>query len=63
MLARAAQDPAIWPHLAAIVWQVICVGLLVRAGAKLFRSRVMQSGPAGVAKKRGLWARLRLAKS
>ena len=47
MLARAAQDPALWPHAAAIAWQALCVLLLVRGGAKLFRSRVMQSGPPG----------------
>lgn len=46
MLARAAQDPALWPHAAALAWQVLCVALLVRAGASLFRNRVMQSGPA-----------------
>ena len=35
------------------------VALLVRAGAALFKKRVMQSGPAGTDKKRGLLARLR----
>ena len=57
MLARAAQDPALWTHGAAIAWQGLCVLLLVRAGAKLFRTRVMKSGPAGGARKRGLFAR------
>lgn len=56
MLARAAQDPAVWPHLAAIAWQALCVVLLVRAGARLFRTRVMKSGPQGT-KKRSLFAR------
>jgi ABC-2 type transport system permease protein len=46
MIARAAQDPALWPHAAALGWQALCVALLVRGGAALFRSRVMQSGPA-----------------
>jgi len=46
MMARAAQDPAIWPHLLAIAWQALCVALFVKAGAGLFRRRVMQSGPA-----------------
>ncbi len=58
MLARAAQDPAIWPHAAALVWQTLCVALFVRAGAAMFRKRVMQSGPArGKAKKRGWFVR------
>lgn len=60
MLARAAQDPALWPHAAAFAWQALCVGLLIRGGARLFRRLVMQSGPAGgKAKKPGLLARLR----
>ncbi|WP_374531600.1 ABC transporter permease [Novosphingobium sp.] len=46
MLARAAQDGAIWPHLAAIGWQLVCVAVLVRSGAVLFKRRVMKSGPA-----------------
>ncbi len=55
MLARAAQDPALWPHAAALGWQVLCVTLLVRGGAALFRRRVMKSGPA--APRKGFWAR------
>jgi ABC-2 type transport system permease protein len=47
MLARAAQDSAVWPHLAAIAWQGLWVFVLVRGGARLFRTRVMKSGPAG----------------
>ncbi|PKB14174.1 ABC-2 type transport system permease protein [Novosphingobium kunmingense] len=52
MIARAAQDPALWPHALGIAWQVFCVALLVRLGAKLFRRWVMKSGPAGVRKRR-----------
>ena len=62
MLARAAQDPAVWPHAAALVWQAAWVALGVKAGASLFRKRVMQSGPAGGRKtRRGLLARFRAA--
>lgn len=57
MLARAAQDAALWPHVAAVAWQALCVLLLVRGGAKLFRSRVMQSGPVGGARKRRWFGR------
>jgi len=56
MIARAAQDGAIWPHLAALGWQALWVGLMVRFGAALFRSRVLKSGPA-VKQKRRLFAR------
>lgn len=47
MLARAAQDEAVWPHLAALGWQAFWVVLLVRGGARLFRTRVMKSGQGG----------------
>jgi len=56
MLARAAQDGALWPHLAAIAWQLVWVALLVRGGAALFRKRVMKSGPSGGGKP-GWWRR------
>ena len=58
MLARAATDEALWPHLVALGWQALCVALFVRVGARLFRNRVMHSGPAGgKAKRRGLFRR------
>ncbi len=47
MLGRAAQEPALWPHLVAIAWQILATALFVRAGANLFRKRVMKSGPQG----------------
>ena len=56
MLARAAQDERLWIHGAALAWQALCVVLFVRAGASLFRSRVMKSGPAR-GKSRGWFAR------
>ena len=55
MLARAAISPAIWPHLAALVWQMICVAVFVRWGAALFRSRVMKSGPSRSPRKKSGW--------
>ena len=59
MLARAAQDPALWPHAAAFAWQALCIGLLIRAGARLFRTLVMKSGPSGgKTRKPGLLARI-----
>lgn len=44
MIARAAQEPAIWPHLLALVWQAAFVALIIRVGVLLFRRHVMQSG-------------------
>jgi len=52
MVSRAAQEPALWPHLAALGWQVLWVLLFVRFGARLFRRRVMKSGPAPQKRKR-----------
>ena len=46
MIARAAEQPAFWPHLLAILWQGIWVALILRAGARLFRRSVLKSGPA-----------------
>ena len=57
MLARAAQNEALWPHAIAIAWQLVCVAVLVRLGAALFKKRVMQSGPSR--DKRRFWGRRR----
>ena len=45
MLARAAVEQSLWPHLAGIAWQVLWVAIFIRVGASLFRRRVMKSGP------------------
>ena len=45
MIARAAESPAIWPHLLAIVWQALWVALILRLAARLFRRSVLNSGP------------------
>jgi ABC-2 type transport system permease protein len=44
MIARAAQDGAVWPHLVALIWQASFVALIIRIGVLLFRRHVMQSG-------------------
>jgi ABC-2 type transport system permease protein len=56
MLARAAQQPEVWPHMLALTWQGLWVAVIVRTGAALFRRTVMKSGPSGA--KRSVWARL-----
>jgi ABC-2 type transport system permease protein len=53
MIARAAELPELWPHLAALAWQALWVGLILRWGARFFRSQVLKSGPA----KRRWWRR------
>jgi ABC-2 type transport system permease protein len=47
MLARAALEETLWTHLAALAWQALWVGLLVKGGSLWFRRRVMKSGGAG----------------
>lgn len=46
MAARAANAPEIWPHLAALGWQALWVGLTIWISAGLFRRGVLKSGPA-----------------
>lgn len=43
MVARAAQTPELWPHLLAILWQMLWVWLTVKLAASLFRLHVMRS--------------------
>lgn len=45
MIARAAEQPELWPHLVAIVWQLLWVAIILRLASGLFRRSVLQSGP------------------
>jgi ABC-2 type transport system permease protein len=52
MAGHAASSPALWPHLAALAWQLLWVTIFIAIGARLFRRGVLQSGsPAGAWKK------------
>ena len=46
MVARAAQQPDLWPHVAAIAWQMLWVAVILRLGSGLFRKTVLKSGPS-----------------
>jgi ABC-2 type transport system permease protein len=46
MAALAAQRSEVWPHIAAIAWQILWVAIILRVGAGLFRKTVLKSGPA-----------------
>lgn len=50
MIARAAQDAALWPHILAIIWQTIWVAIIIRLGVWLFRRHVLKSGQGSVRK-------------
>ena len=45
MAARAASDGALWPHLVAILWQLLWVVVIVRLSARLFRHGVLNANP------------------
>jgi ABC-2 type transport system permease protein len=45
MLARAAQQPELWPHFVALLWQALWVAIILRVGSQLFRKTVLKSGP------------------
>lgn len=47
MAARGATDPALWPHLLALLWQGIWVALVIFVSARLFRRGVLKSGSGG----------------
>ena len=53
MLARAAVQDSLWPHPLAIGWQIVWVAVFIRVGARMFRRKVMKSGPRPVKKKQG----------
>ncbi|HEX9801877.1 MAG TPA: ABC transporter permease, partial [Gammaproteobacteria bacterium] len=44
MIARAAQSPELWPHLLALGWQLLWIGIIIRLGVRLFRRNVLKSG-------------------
>jgi ABC-2 type transport system permease protein len=46
MIGRAAEQPALWPHLAAFAWQAVWVALILHVAAGLFRRSVLKSGPS-----------------
>lgn len=46
MAARGATDPALWPHFAAIAWQILWVTITIAIGARMFRKGVLKSGPS-----------------
>jgi ABC-2 type transport system permease protein len=46
MIARAAEQSALWPHLLALIWQVLWVALILKVAAAIFRRSVLKSGPS-----------------
>jgi len=46
MIARAAEQDAVWPHVVALGWQMLWVALILKLAAAIFRRSVLKSGPA-----------------
>ena len=44
MIARAAEQSALWPHLLALLWQALWVALILKVAAAVFRRSVLKSG-------------------
>nr|WP_283938013.1 ABC transporter permease [Sphingomonas caseinilyticus] len=44
MIARAAEQPALWPHLLALIWQGLWVALILKMASAVFRRSVLKSG-------------------
>ena len=45
MIARAAEQSSIWPHLLALLWQALWVALILKLASAIFRRSVLKSGP------------------
>jgi ABC-2 type transport system permease protein len=45
MIARAGEVSDLWPHVMAVVWQLLWVALFLRVASNIFRKNVLKSGP------------------
>ena len=46
MIARAAEQGALWPHVLALLWQALWVALILKIASAVFRRSVLKSGPS-----------------
>jgi ABC-2 type transport system permease protein len=47
MVALASTSASLWPHLVALIWQMLWVVVIIRVSSRLFRRTVLKSGSAG----------------
>jgi ABC-2 type transport system permease protein len=57
MVARAAEQDLLWPHLLALCWQAVWVALILKFAAAMFRTSVLKSGKS----RRWPWQRKKIA--
>jgi ABC-2 type transport system permease protein len=53
MIARAAEQFALWPHALALIWQALWVALILKGASSIFRRSVLKSGKS----RRWFWRR------
>ena len=56
MLARAAENSDLWPHVIAILWQFLWVALFLRLASRIFRRSVLKSGPVRASRRKAVEA-------
>lgn len=44
MIARAAEQSALWPHAVALIWQALWVALILKGASAIFRRSILKSG-------------------
>jgi len=49
MIGRAGLSPTLWPHLAALCWQLLWVAITIALAARWFRKGVLKTGSGGPA--------------
>ena len=47
MVAHAAKNATLWPHLVALIWQVLWIVIIIRLSARMFRMTVLKSSQSG----------------
>ena len=47
MISMAAESPTLWPHLLALLWQLLWVAIIIRVSARMFRLTVLKSTSSG----------------
>ena len=47
MVGFAARSESLWPHLAALAWQLVWIVVVIRIASRLFRMTVLKSGSDG----------------
>lgn len=47
MIGFASMSDSLWPHLAALLWQLAWIVIIIRISARLFQHTVMKSGARG----------------